>query len=184
MSDQRINLLPFLSFMEMECPWLEFAGHLLSFTQGYLLKSMPSHPLHLSGCLTGPEAGFLLDTAWIMKCRRSGGDRQWVIMLIQYGWGRCSCFIMSNVAEGKHVENAWKIKSITSHPMTLIQSNWCVHRKYHFTENIIIASLPLELIAANVIQTPSRKPNWYESIIKTDASCVAWRIFYLWQKIA
>lgn len=99
--DRRINLLSLYSFMEIECPWLEFAAHLLSFTQGYLLKSMPSHPLHLSGCLTGPEAGFLLDTAWIMKCGQSGGDRQWVITLVQHGWGRCSCFIMSNVAEGK-----------------------------------------------------------------------------------
>lgn len=57
--DERINLLPPHSFMEMECPWLEFAAHLLSFTQGYLLKTMPSPHFHLSACLTGPEAGFL-----------------------------------------------------------------------------------------------------------------------------
>lgn len=61
--DEQINLLPPNSFIEMECPWLEFAAHLLSFTQGYLLKTMPSPRFHLSGCLTEPEAGFLLDTA-------------------------------------------------------------------------------------------------------------------------
>ncbi len=120
--DERINLLLPHSFMEMEWPWLEFAAHLLSFTQGYLLKTMPSPCFHLSGCLTGPEAGFLLDTAWIMKRRLSGGDRQWVIMHVRHWWGLCSCFITSNVADG----NPW-----ITHPVTPIHTNeWMFSEKY------------------------------------------------------
>ncbi len=65
------------------------------FVKDYALSTLPS--LWMS---YRTEAGFLLDTAWIMKRRQSGGDRQWVIMHVRHWWGRCSCFITSNGTEG------------------------------------------------------------------------------------